>query len=180
MVSKEIAREIPGVALTGARYLLAENMARRVKQGKPIYGHMATFVVADVLDGAILRKFNADTPLRRVADGVVDHLSIARVSYEVGKANPASIPYIATLAARASAVGILNGIHLLRTGEVTKGQANQEATNLATAAFAAMAAGGNEALTHTSGGIMSLIGIATVPAHLRGLGQHHEGGIRKL
>lgn len=180
MGSKEAAKEIPGLVLTGARYLLAENMARRVEKGKPIYGQMAAFVIADILDGAILRKFNADTPIRRVADGVVDHLSIARVSYEVGKQNPASVPYIATLAARASAVGVLNTIHLLKTGEVTKGQSNQKTTNLATAAFMSIAAGGNETLTHVSGGVMSGIGLATVPAHLHGLGEYHESGIRKL
>lgn len=180
MGSRQLSKEIPGLVLTGARYLLAENMAHRVKERKPIYAQMATFVIADILDGVILRKFNADTPLRRVADGVVDHMSIARVSYEIGKVNPVAAPYIATLAARASAVGALNGLHLLKTGEVTKGQNNQKATNLATAAFMSMSAGGNETLTHTSGGIMSTIGLATVPAHLRGLGQQHEGGIRKL
>ncbi|MDB5165529.1 MAG: hypothetical protein JWM00_419 [Candidatus Saccharibacteria bacterium] len=128
-------------------------MARRVDQHKPICGHMAAFVIADVLDGAILRKFNADTPMRRVADGVVDHLSIARVTYEITKTNPASVPYAIVLAARAIAAGTFNSVHLLKTGEVTKGQSYQKATNLATAAFMSMSAGGNETLTHISGGL---------------------------
>lgn len=141
---------------------------------------MAAFVAADVLDGVILRKFDADTPTRRVADGIVDHLSVARVGYEVAKTNPESRPYLAVLAARAVAVGGLNLAHLVKTGEVTKGQTNQKATNLATAAFATLSANEGSIATHISGGIASVIALSTITPHFKELGEQHSEGIRKL
>lgn len=180
MANNKLINEIPGLAITGARLLMAEHMARRVKDDKPIHAQMAAFVIADILDGVILRKFDADTPTRRVADGVVDHLSVARVGYEIANKNPDSQPYLAILAARAALVGGLNLFHLLKTGEVTKGQNNQKATNLATAAFAILAAEDKPALTHISGGIASGVALSTAPQHLQGIGEYHKEGIRRL
>lgn len=172
--------EAIGIALTGARYLLAERMAKHVKDDEPIVLDMAMILAADVLDGVVLRQFDLDTPKRRIADGVVDHMTVARVMAEVAKKNEASRPYIGILAARAAVVGALNEEHLRKTGEVTKGQWNQKSTNLAMAAFGLAAASGNKKLTHLVGGIASGVAVATAFAHLKGLGETHEGGFRKL
>lgn len=155
-------------------------MARRVRKDKPIVNDMAAFIAADVLDGEILRAFDMDTPTRRIADGVVDHVSVARVGYEVAKKHPESTLYISILAARAAVVGALNLAHLMSTGEATKGRWNQKSTNLASAAFALAATSGNKRATHITGMIASGIAIATVGAHLKGLGQKHSKGIREL
>lgn len=172
--------EALGIALTGARYLLAERMAKHVKNDELVALDMAMIVVADIFDGVLLRKFDLDTPNRRLADGIVDHMTVARVASEVAKKNEASRPYIGILAARAAVVGALNAEHLRRTGEVTKGQVNQKATNLAMAAFGLAAASGNKRLTHLTGGIASGVAVATAFAHTKGLGENHPGGIRKL
>jgi hypothetical protein len=169
-----------GIALTGARYLLAERVARRVRDDKPIALDMAILVAADVFDGVLLRKLGLDTPARRVADGVVDHLSVARVMGELAKKNHAAQPYIGILAARAAVVGTLNAEHWRQTGEVTKGGANQKATNLAMAAFGMIATKGNDTLTHIAGGVASGIAIGTAFAHTKDMGVTHEEGIRKL
>lgn len=172
--------EALGIALTGARYLLAERIAKHVKNDQPVVLDMAMIIAADILDGVVLRKFDLDTPKRRVADGIVDHLTVGRVMAEVAKKNEASRPYIGILAARAAVVGALNAEHMRRTSEVTKGQINQKATNLAMAAFGLAAATGNKRLTHLTGGVASGVAIATAFAHTKGLGETHEDGIRKL
>jgi hypothetical protein len=169
-----------GIVLTGARYLLAEKAALRLKNDKPIFMDMAVLMAADVLDGVILRQFDLDTPKRRIADGFVDHASVARLMYELSKKNEAAKPYIAILAARAVAMGLLNTEHYRQTGEVTKGQMNQKATNLAMAAFGLIGTTGNRTMTHIAGGVASGIAIGTVFAHTKDLGKTHPEGIRKL
>lgn len=169
-----------GIALTGARYLLAERVARKVRDDKPIALDMAVLIAADVFDGVLLRKFGLDTPKRRVVDGIVDHLSVARVMGELAKKNETARPYIGILAARAAVVGALNAEHWRRTGEVTKGGWNQKSTNLAMAAFGMIANKGNDTLTHIAGGIASGVAIGTALAHTNDLGVAHEAGIRKL
>ncbi len=180
MRNQQLVNELPGLLLTGARYFIAENIAQRIKEDKPINLHMGIFIAADILDGAILRKFNADTPIRRVADGVIDHISVARVATEIAKRYPESRPYIKILASRAIAVGGLNVVHLLKTGEVTKGQKNQKLTNLATAAFALTAVHGNEKATHIAGSVASAIAALTSLPHFNEIGEQHPEGIRKL
>jgi len=66
MNEKNVVKEIPGLIITVARYAMAERIAREVRENRPVTTDLAGFVVADILDGAILRKFNADTPVRRV------------------------------------------------------------------------------------------------------------------
>ena len=180
MAKNKLLHEIPGIALTAARYGMAEHMARRVRADKPIAAHMAAFITADVADGALLRQFDSDTPVRRVADGVVDHASVARVACEIWKKHPAAKPYIGILAARAAIVGSLNALHLAKTGEVTKGRRYQKATNLAAAAFALAAASGNRKAAHSAGLIASGVAVATSFAHLKDLGIKHPAGIREL
>ncbi|HEY1085362.1 MAG TPA: hypothetical protein VGE34_01385 [Candidatus Saccharimonadales bacterium] len=172
--------EIPGLALTAARYQLAENMADKIRNNEPIGLGMIGFIAADIADGAILRSFDRDTPVRRVADGVVDHMSVARVSYEIWKKNPESRSYIGVLATRAALVGVLNSAHLAIAGEVTKGRLNQKATNLATATFALAASSGNRKATHITGALASGIAIVTAASHLKDLGKKHVSGIREL
>lgn len=172
--------EYAGIALTCSRYAIAENIAQRVKHDKPIAAQLTAFIIADILDGVVMRQFDLDTKARRVADGVIDHLSVARVAKEVFAKNEVSQPYIAVLGARAVAVGALDLIHLERTGEATKGQKNQKLTNLATAIFAVSANTRSENLTHASGFVASTIALSTAPAHLKELGVKHENGIREL
>lgn len=180
MFEKNVVKEIPGLIITVARYAMAERIAREVRENRPVTTDLAGFVVADILDGAILRKFNADTPVRRVADGVVDHLSMGRVAYETAKKNPDSKAYLGILAARAALVGGANALHFAKTGEVTKGQNKQRVANLATAAFGLVALTGNKRATHIAGVLASGIAIVTVTPHFRNIGKRNESGMRKL
>ena len=79
-------------------------MAQRVKTSKSIDAGMAAFIASDIADGAILRKFDADTRTRRITDGVVDHASEIRVAAEVAKKYPETRKYIGILAARSAIV----------------------------------------------------------------------------
>lgn len=180
MSSENICSELVGVAVTSLRLGIAEHMAGQVAEEKSIVSSMASFVAADILDGAILRKYDMDTPIRRIADGVVDHLSVGRVMIEVARNNSSARPYIGILATRAAIVGSLNAVHLARTGEVTKGRHKQKATNLATAAFGIAAASGNKPLTHITGLFASVIAVSTAAHHFRGLGKRRDGVYREL
>ncbi len=180
MNKPNIAKEIPGLAITGARYGMAERTARKVKNDEPVTGELVGFIVADILDGAILRKFNADTPIRRIADGVVDHLSMIRVGYETAKKNADARPYLGIIAARAALVGGANALHLAKTGEVTKGQNKQRIANLATAAFGLVAMTGNKKATHIAGAVAAGVNLITALPHMKNIGKENEGGIRKL
>lgn len=180
MSSGSISGEAIGVALTASRLGIAEHMARRIARHKPIASSMAVFVASDIMDGAILRKHDMDTPIRRVADGIVDNLSVGRVMIEITRNNPAARPYIGVLAVRAAFVGGLNALHLAETGEVTKGSSKQKLTNLGMAAFGIAAASGNKPLTHITGLLASAIAISTAPSHLQDIGRHHEGEYREL
>ncbi len=177
---KEAAKQLFGVGLTTARLGIAEYMAQRVRDDKPIDASMTAFVVSDVADGAILRKFDADTRTRRVADGVIDHLSEVRVAAEVAKKYPETRIYIGILAARAAIVGGMNLFHLLKTGEATKGRKWQRATSLATAAFALTAVRGNEKATKIAGSVAAGVAIGTGIVHLKGIGRRHNGVTREL
>lgn len=180
MPENSVTKEIPGLVLTAARYVMAERIARKVRSDEPVTIDLAAFVAADVLDGVILRKFDVDTPLRRVADGVVDHLSMARVGYEAMKKNPDSKAYLGIIATRAALVGGANTLHLLKTGEVTKGQNKQRVANLATAAFGLVALSGNKSATHIAGSIAAGIAIVTAVPHFRNIGKRNEAEMRKL
>lgn len=180
MSKRSIAKEIPGLLITGARYGMAERIARKVRDDEPVTADLAGFVAADIADGAILRKFDADTPLRRVADGVVDHLSMARVSYEAAKKHPASRLYFGVLAVRAALVGGADALHLAKTGEVTKGRGMQRAANLAAAAFGLVALTGNKKATHVAGAVAAGVSLATALPHFKGVGIRGESGVREL
>lgn len=155
-------------------------MAEKIEIDESITLDMAGFIAADIADGAVLRKFDMDTLIRRVADGIIDHLSVGRVSFEIAQKHPSARPYFAALATRAALVGVLNATHLLKTGEATKGEWNQKSTNLATAALVLIANTGNRRATYIAGLVASGIAFSTAPAYLKGLGEKHEGGIRRL
>lgn len=180
MHEHNIAKEVPGLLLTGARLVLAERIARKVNNDEPVALDLAGFIIADILDGAILRKFDADTPLRRVADGVVDQLSVGRVSFETTKKYPDSRLYLGIFTARAALVGGANALHMVKTGEVTKGQSKQRAANLAAAAFGLVALTGNKKATHVAGVVASGISTLTAIPHFRDIGKTSETGMRKL
>jgi len=63
----DMKREILGVAMTAPRYLLAEQMAKRVEQKKSIVAPMLLFIGADLADGAIMRRIGG---ARRHLSGV--------------------------------------------------------------------------------------------------------------
>ena len=176
----QTTKEIIGVSVTATRYGMAEWISKRLRDGKPIILPMIGFIAADVLDGVILRKFNMDTPVRRVADGVVDHASVARVAFEVARKNPESRKYIGFLALRAASVGIANGPHLLKTGEVTKGNVRQKATNIASAAFGVIASSNNKEATEVAGIAASAIAMGTASKHFKNFGTRGSGPIRVL
>lgn len=71
-------------------------------------------------------------------------------------------------------------MHLLKTGEVTKGQNKQRLANLATATFALVALTGNKKVTDLAGIITSGITLITAIPHLRGIGKRNDAGVRKL
>jgi hypothetical protein len=158
----KLPKELIGVGVTAARYGIAEWIARRVRDGKSTAIPMAGLVAADILDG------------------VVDQLSVGRVAFEVGKKHPKSRKYIAALALRAVGVGLANGVHLLKTGEVTKGRTKQRAANLSAAAFGVIATTGNETATEIAGTAAVAISVATAPGHFRGVGKRNNGVLREL
>lgn len=180
MKNGTVLREVVGVGLTTLRYGLAERMAQRVAKRQPIDGDMTMFVASDVLDGALLRTFDADTPVRRIADGLVDHVSQIRVAAEVAKQFPETRAYIGVLAVRAAVVGGANLLHQLKTGEVTKGRKWQRAANLSAAAFALVATRGNERATRIAGAVSTGVAIGTGLVHLKGIGRKHNGVYREL
>ena len=175
-----IAKEAIGVGVTVARLGIAEWVARRVRAEESIYLPLATFVAADILDGVLLRKVDMDTPVRRVTDGVVDQLSIARVAYETAQKHPETRKHIAALALRAAAVGAANIWHLQKTGEVTKAGNKQRLMGLAAAAFAAIASRGQTAHTEAAGAAMLAVGVITGESYFRGVGVRNDGAIRDL
>jgi hypothetical protein len=178
--------EAAAATITIARYPIAEYIAKRVEDDKPIFIPMVAAVVSDIYDGAILRRLSRetplDTPLRRIIDGTIDHATAGRVSWEVAKKNPSARPYIAIIAARAAfAAAGLNGLHLASTGEVTKGRKYQKATHLSTALFGLVAASTkNRLLTHATGALAAGIAVATAPAHFKKLGETNDGVYREL
>lgn len=175
-----VVNEIPGLAITAARLGIAEIMARKVRNNESILLPMVAFVLADVADGVILRRFGRDTPVRRFADTVVDQVSVARVGFEAAKQNPAMRPYLGVLALRAAYSGAVNIAHQGLTGEVTKGGNLQKSVSLATALLGVSATNGERKLTHVSGAIASATAIVSIPSHTREFGVRHMSGIREL
>ena len=169
-------REVASVGLTALRYGGVEYIARRARDGKPIGLALAAFMAADVADGQILD----DTPLRRVTDGVVDTAAVVRVMYELGKRYPEARAGIAAVAFGQAATGAANAYHLAKTGEVTKGGRYKRAANIATAAFAVVAARGNSGRTRLAGGIATGVVAATTVPHLRGVGKPTGKQVRRL
>lgn len=182
--------ELIGLAATAGRYAMTvEPMAKRVKNNEPILPLALATIALDIGDGVLTRYVSRkvlgtegdDTPLRRIADGVLDHATVARIGWEVSKKNPTALPYLGILATRAAvAAGGFNGYHLFSTGEVTKGRNWQKATHMTTAIFGLAANTENTALTHATGLIASAVAWGTVPAHLKDLGINHGMVFREL
>lgn len=139
------------IGLTLSRLILAENMAKRVRERRGIALSLAAFIAVDIGDGVIARKLGADTPLRRFADAAVDRASVARVAVATMRTNAAAKPYIAGLAAREVVVGATNALHHFRTGEVVQGHGPHKLGSLSVALFGLAAASGNQVATRGTG-----------------------------
>ena len=157
-------REVASVGLTALRYSGVEYIARQARDGKPIGPALAAFMVADVADGQILD----------------DTAAVVRVMYELGKRYPEARAGIAAVALGQAATGAANAYHLAKTGEVTKGGRYKRAANIATAAFAVVAARGNSGRTRLAGGIATGVVAATTVPHLRGVGKPTGKQVRRL
>lgn len=179
MYREEIGSEIAGVGVTALRYGIAEHVARRVESEEDITLGMATLVAADVLDGIVLRHLDLDTPVRRLADGVLDYLSIARVGGSIASKYPETRPYFGILAARTVLVGGLNAVHQYKTDEVTKSSKRHRLTTLSVAGFALAAVEGSSRATKIAGSLMAGIAVANLPSYFRGLGVKHPSGFRQ-
>lgn len=173
-------QEIPGITLTMARYPLAEYVAKKVKDRESATLGMLVLITADIYDGKFLRRFNADTPTRRVADGVVDQISIFRMGYAVYRQHPEVQLPLKLMAMRALAVGAINLAHYLKTGEVTKGGKCQKVSNLAIAACIVSAARDSESQVRQVSWIAAGVSATTGLASLKGFGKQHDGKIRQL
>lgn len=176
----ETFKELVGIGVTFARYGLAERTAKHVREDKPIFMDMLGVISADLMDGVILRKFEMDTPTRRLADGIVDYLSIARVGAEVATKHPETRPYLGALAIRSLLVGGLNITHQALTGEITKSSSRHRLTTLSAAAFALTAVRGKNNESNLAGAGMVGIAIINTPPYLKGLGRTNSDGIRHV
>lgn len=145
------------IAFTGLRLLQAGRMVKKVKKGEAIGSDMALFVAADIVDGKIARYFEADGPLRRTADALVDRASVTKVSLALARTNPAAMPYIAMLASREIAVSLMNATYWLRTGEAVHGTEYHHLAPLSVSAFAVAAANGDRTATHLTG--LAMVGV---------------------
>lgn len=187
---QDIAEEAVGFATTVGRYACtAFPMARRAKNGDNIVGYGIAAIIGDVADGEVTRwvtknllyREAEDTPIRRILDGVLDQVTVLQVGREIVKRNRAAIPYLAAIGLRSIiAGGGLNGIHLIATGEVTKGKKVQKATNLTAGLFGIAAANGNPTATHVTGIVATLTAWATVPRHLQEFRQQRGRVFREL
>lgn len=186
----DIAEEAIGFAATVGRYALtAFPMTRRARRGESILGHGVAAIVADVWDGELTRRMSRwllgraaeDTPFRRITDGVLDQATVFQVGYEVAKRNPSARPYLAAITVRSIvAGGGLNGVHMLTTGEVTKGRNWQRATNITAGIFGIAAASGNRTATNITGVIASAVAWGTAPIHYREFRQRKNRVFREL
>ena len=157
------AKEATVLALTLSRLLLADNIAHRTREGKRSLGRMGLFVIADIADGVLARRWGVDTPLRKAADAVVDRASTFMMAKAVFDTRPDSRINLSILAAREAVVGASNAYHLMRTGEVVQGHGIHKIGSLSVAGFGAIAGTGSETASRAVGATANLInaGLAT-------------------
>lgn len=184
MSHRNVAKEVFCLGLTVSRLALAERMARNVREEKSILAPLGLFLLADHFDGAIARRLNADTPLRRSVDAITDRISVARVSLEIAKNSKETRPYFALLAGREAVAALSNTTHYLRTGEVVHGRGLHKLDSLSMAMFgAAPSIGGGEAFVKTAGRLAVAINYATLPDYIMNAVQPHgemRGSIRHI
>lgn len=138
-------------AITAGRLIPALMLSRRIESHQPIAGLMAGIVIADLLDGVEARQHDADGPVRRVADSLVDMVSIGLGMSALYRSNPTARPYILALAARETFVSVGNTINYAKTGEVLKGDNLHKLASLSIASYALAANRGNKTATHATG-----------------------------
>lgn len=171
------------VGLTLLRLVAAERMARQVAKRQGIGKSLIAFIIADIADGVLARKLDADTPLRRFTDAAVDRLSVLRVGWSVAKINKAAKPHMAILAAREILVTGVNATHTIRTGEIVQGNSSHKLSSLSTALFAMAASSGNETLTHSTGIAMNAINISLAADYVANLIEpsgYESNGVRHI
>jgi phosphatidylglycerophosphate synthase len=105
---------------------------------------LSVFIVWDVADGWVARRFGEDGPLRRSADAVVDRAAIFGVLAVLVAVRPASLPWVLALVVVDAAVAASSWRCLRSTGVVAVGSRVHDASSLAVAAFGILASAGSD------------------------------------
>ena len=187
MKSKNLQQEnnesLLAVGLTLARLPLAMYMAKRIEDKKSITGALVAFVAADIADGVIARKLEADGPKRRTLDVIIDRVSVVVASTSMWKVNRFARPFLSVLAAKESAVSLVNTAHYKQTGEVVNGTGVHKLSSLSVAAFAVAASTHNKAATITTGTIATVINIGLAADYFQNYINPHgtvQDGVRHI
>ncbi|HSX15963.1 MAG TPA: CDP-alcohol phosphatidyltransferase family protein [Candidatus Saccharimonadales bacterium] len=172
------------VGLTLLRLAGAGYMMRRVARHKGIAAPMAVFVALAIADGALARKLEVDTPLRRFTDAAVDHASVSGVALMTAKEHKEAGPYVAVLLAENAAMSLANLAHNRRTGEVVQGSGPLHTLGTLSAALFGVAANSESKLAlHASGALAVAINAVRVLDYVTNAIEPHgtvEDGIRKI
>jgi phosphatidylglycerophosphate synthase len=176
-------KHVLAIGITASRLIIADRIAKRIETKDRIFGLVAAFIVADIVDGVVSRKPGVDTPLRRFTDAFVDRASMMRASFAMAKANPASQPYLVALGVREAAVGLANATHFVKTGEVVQGHGLHKLDTLSIAAFGMAASSHSESATHTVGMIANAINYGSAVDYVSNAVQPHgylHEGVRHI
>lgn len=129
------AKEALCVAATLARLGQAADLYGRIVDEEPVGMTIAGIACVDLMDGVGSRFIGADTPRRRIVDGLVDRLTFAAGFVASAHKYPYARPIIGALATREAAVSLGNTFHFLKTGETLKEDRAKWVSCLSLAAF---------------------------------------------
>ena len=157
------SKEFAVIGLTLSRLLLAENIARRTRKEKRSLGRIGFFVLADITDGVLARRWGVDTPLRRATDAITDRTSAFIMAKAVFDMRPDTRTNLTILAGREILVDVANVVHLIKTGEVVQGHGIHKIGSLSVAIFGIAASTGSEVASRAVGATANIInaGLAT-------------------
>ncbi len=161
-----IYEESIGLAATIARIPIANVLAKRIRNKTSINGPLSLFVITDIADGWVARKLDADTPIRRALDAIVDRSSVVMAGSEMWRQNRTARPFLAMLAAREAFVTSANAYHLAKTGEVVHGTGAHKLSSLSVAAFALGSSTHDKLATVVSGTIAVTINYGLAVSYL--------------
>lgn len=176
-------KETTVVGLTLSRLLLANKIAQRSREGKRSLGYIGLFVIADIADGVLARRWNVDTPLRRVTDAATDRTSTFVMAKAVYETRPDSRMNLSILAVRELVVGATNAYHFIRTGEVVQGHGVHKLGSLSVAAFGAVANTSSEGLSRAVGVATNVINAGLAIDYISNAINPHgavNGGVRQI